>query len=310
MLRKSIPCIALALAGVAAAQQSHLSGPNSGRIFDPVTRSIRWIVGVPGAAYLGSAAESDLDAGSVSPDGRFTLASRNGEISLIRAEGVADLGSAGKIEEFAWSADGKSAAIRGASVRLYRNLDSETRMIELAAPASGIRAIAVEPGADAVLAIAGDGLYRLTAAGARLVATVEEPSALAVAMGTAYVASRSRNEILRVANYRDSADISLITSSIDDPAALATSADGEILLIAARAGRSISILRSATGEVTGKVDLDFEPTRIAPAGDGLFQLNSRSSAEEPVYVFDPRQRSVFFIPTQDLTAQAANSVED
>ena len=77
MLRKTTLCL-FTLTSVAvllpAEDSTRLTGPTSGLLFDAPSRAIRVVMGVPGAAYLGAALASDLDNGSVSPNGRLAVA--------------------------------------------------------------------------------------------------------------------------------------------------------------------------------------------------------------------------------------------
>src|SRR5689334_3973659 len=69
--------------GVATFAQTISGGPITGAIFDTPTRSIRSIMGLPGAAYLGAAAASTWDLAMPSPDGKRAVALRGAELSLI-----------------------------------------------------------------------------------------------------------------------------------------------------------------------------------------------------------------------------------
>jgi hypothetical protein len=69
-------------------------------------------------------------------------------------------------------------------------------------------------------------------------------------------------------------------------------------------------LNAASGESLGRLELDFEPSRADRLSSGLFLLNSRASAQDPIQVLDSSRRAVFFVPTQDLSSQSPVPVED
>ena len=64
--------LAVFTAGTLAAQ-TRFAGPVSGIVFDAKAKSLRPIMGVPGASYLGNALAADMDLAAVSPDGKFAL---------------------------------------------------------------------------------------------------------------------------------------------------------------------------------------------------------------------------------------------
>src|SRR5579885_1735285 len=66
-----------------ADDRTSVSGPVSAFLFDSQTRSIRPMIGFPGASYMGDAVTTDVDAASVSPDGSAALAVRQGRIFRI-----------------------------------------------------------------------------------------------------------------------------------------------------------------------------------------------------------------------------------
>src|SRR5712692_1991606 len=124
--------VALLFALAALGQDTRLSGPVSGFVFHEPSQSIRPIVGVPGSAYLGTALAQGFDAASVSPLGKFALATLGGKLYLLRgldggqSEPAPIEGSIDAVDRFAWSPDGASAvAYSGDSRRaqILRNLD-------------------------------------------------------------------------------------------------------------------------------------------------------------------------------------------
>src|SRR5262245_21747804 len=108
--------LCLAPMTVLADDSTRVAGPVSGTIFDRNSSSLRPMLGVPGASYLGSGLMGGLDAASVSPDGSFALAVSEGRLQWISglrdlaAVSVAVDGGIDGADRLAWSADGAFAA--------------------------------------------------------------------------------------------------------------------------------------------------------------------------------------------------------
>ena len=62
------------LSSLGFAQRAELGGPISGFVYEKNTRSLRPVLGVLGAAYLGEPVLSGAEAAAVSPNGRIALA--------------------------------------------------------------------------------------------------------------------------------------------------------------------------------------------------------------------------------------------
>ena len=298
MFPTKISIATLALAGVLGAQDFAVSGPVSGAVFDEQAKAVRQIAGVPGAAYLrGSLAVADQ--GSVSPDGRFAVLAADGELTLLDliSGRVSKLGAAKGLDAIAWGADSKSVAVEAGRVALWTGLDAQPEAAPLAAFEGDATALAVS--GRSVAAAAKGGVWLLTADGSRLIAPVEDPSALAIAGGTLYVADSARKEILAVRNFDGSAEISLIaneTAGIDSPAALAVESG---LLYEADASRKVLVLNLATGEVVRQLDLDFEPGRLEAFARGMYRMDSRRAAGQPVQILKAgAEPAVYFVPAE------------
>ena len=259
-------------------QLARLSGPESGFVFDEHTRSIRVIVGVPGAAYLGRAVVSDLDAGSVSPDGRLAVVVIGTQVALLRLgsekAAASALGEApGAVSRIVWSDDSSVVALAGFAAFRVGGTGVADRL--RAAPADA-------------LAVNRNGTLL----------TMDNAVAAAVHGTEFYVAVEK--QVLRVRNFEESPEMSHV-ASVEDPAALAVSADGRTLWVADRASRSVLSIRTDTLAPMGAVAMDFEPARMEVVSGRLFRLDARTTGQGPVQLLDPARGMVFFVPTQDLS---------
>ncbi|MBM3739488.1 MAG: hypothetical protein FJW39_27285 [Acidobacteria bacterium] len=302
MYPRKLMIAAVVAAGVLGAQE--LSGPVSGLVFDEQAKAVRVIAGVPGAAYLGSSL-AEGDEGSISPDGNFAVVRQGAELMLLKSGGGAvRLGAAeGVTGEVAWSADSHSVAVESRSIRLWINLDTQPEQSPLARFEGDAISLAVS--GRGVAAGAKGGVFVLNSEGSRLIVPADEPEGLAISGGTLYVADLARKEVLAVRNFASAPEIALIANEAAGVGApVAVAADNGSLLIA-DAGRKLVAMSLSTGETQYSLELDFVPARLDRFARGLYRLNVRDSATDPVQILQlGSEPAVFFVPA------AAASRED
>jgi hypothetical protein len=297
---KSLRNLAASALLLSAVLRGQISGPTSGVLYDAEAKALRTFMGVPGAGYLGGAIAENLDAASVSPDGRRAIAVRDGRLVLLSLTGAAavDLGDwEGSLHAAAWSPESDAAALAGAAAVLVRELNGSPEVSPLASPGD-IAALATGSHGDAVFAAAAGGIYRLSGE-ATLVAALEGASALALDSdgGVLYAASAGRKEIVAIRGLDSSAAVSLLlneTAGLDNIAGLGLSPDGATLYIADAGARRLSGVRASSGEPVLTLDLSVVPTRLDRAAS-LFVMNDRTAAES-LEIFDPARQAVFFVP--------------
>lgn len=233
-------CVVLTLAGSAlsVSGQNTFSGPASGYVFDNVEHSVRAVLGLPGAAYLGSASQPGWDSVSVAPNGRWALGvtglSLNWIPDLSQPASFAPIPQAsGPILRIVWSSDSTTAAIWSpATGHLQRitGLDS--------APAVH----------DPIDLTAVSGLlsgWSLSADGRYVALSSSAPGASSVYLSD-----------------QDSAPVPI--ALVADPGAVAFSADGASLFVFGAAAQQIVQLDLPSGAVEGS----FDASPFAAAGEG------------------------------------------
>jgi hypothetical protein len=280
--------MALTVGAVLCAGEIRLSGPVSGIVFDEPSRSLRWIVGVPGAAFLGPVLEGDLDAAAVSPNGRTALAIRGDRLFRARLGGKPPAwelldAEAERVRHLVWSTDSSMALVAGASLSLWRHLDGEPDRRSLAgSDVADWSAFAIESNGNAVLAARPGGVYRLLEGDAIRIASMESPVALVLSAGgdVLFAADRSSRRVLAIRIGRDSAEVRTLAGGADEPVAMAM--DGAHLLIATTGG--IVALDPERGEAAWQRELAFEPTRLLRLASGVFALTNRTTSSEPLQV--------------------------
>ncbi len=296
----------LLAAAAFAADISRLEGPVSGFVFDREQRAVRPVVGVLGAAYLGDALAEGLDFASVSPDGKVAVAIKDGRLyaarGLDRGEvSLAAIDSAiSSIDRAAWS--GSSAAIYSASgqrVEIWRGLGDTSEQVTAADLPDSCRVVALAAGNGAAAVASEDGaVYVIRDGSSRLAARVTRPGGIAISGNDLFVTDRDRNEVLRIANYTEASDAVLFANEargVTDPVAVAV-ARGRVF-VASGSGRNIIIYDAASGAQTGRLDVDFEPSRVDALYGSLFVLNAGGS--EPLQVLDAGESpAVYFVPAR------------
>jgi hypothetical protein len=286
---------------IPATQAQDIQGVYSGLVYDSQARAIRPIVGVPGASYLGPEFASNLDLAGVSPDGRFALAIRQGNLFLLSlADGGQRLLHEGLSSDLmVWNSTSTAAAVSSEDgITLWSNLNGEPARAALG-KVGAVNAIAVNAEGTAVAAGASDGVYYLHGQSARLIASGLDAVAVAFAGGRLYAADRASNRVLALANLDESAAVTLVAGEsmgIDGPVGLG---EQNGMLVVASGGSKNLLWISSSGEVTRSIALDFSPDTLAavPGAPSLYFLKSRSDALDSIQILDSRQEpAVFFVP--------------
>jgi len=298
----------LCLLPAALAQDgTQIGGPVSGTVLDHGSGSLRPMLGVPGAAYLGAGLVAGVDAAAISPDGEVALAVSQGKLQWI--SGLRELAPAGVpvdgaidgADRLAWSPDGSFAAA-------YSSRSGQAQVLRIASrvPAAGppidialpVTALAVSASGDLVAGAEG-GVYLIAAGAApRLLAAAARPASLAVRGSTLYVADSAAGSILRVDNFATAAAASVFTDGVPSPVGVALSSDGKRLLAASRDGKFVGVWDLASGSSGGHVELDCVPTELrAFGGRDIWLLNPDSVGTDPLYVATGGdQPAAWFVP--------------
>jgi len=309
MIAKKLFLIICAVPTLGMADDSAaVSGPVSGFVFDQSARMIRPVLGVPGAAYLGSALLSDVDAASVAPDGSAALAVQKGR--LVAAPGIKTLapqwtaveGAISDADLFAWSQD--AAAIyssKTGQAQIVRNLlksPAPSAVLDLSVLSGRVAALALE--GDALLAGvegADGGVYLLRSGKEpKLLAAAPGPVALAIAGRDLYFADRDGGRIWRIANFGDEPVPAVFAGGIDSPVGLYIAAGR--LFVAGAGSNQLRLYDLASGADSGSLDLEFTPTTLDPLGARSLLLMARGvPGEQPYFVLDASQQpAVYFVP--------------
>jgi hypothetical protein len=293
-----------------AQDRTAVSGPVSGFVFDQTARTLRPVVGVPGAAYLGPAALEGLEAAAVSPDGSAALAVREGRLYLItglnavQAAAAVD-GSIQGADRIVWAADGGSAAVYSSvsgRAQVLRNLPKSPE-------AGSAIDLSVLPGAVTALAVAGDAVLAGVAAAdaggiyltapdspARLLAAAARPSGIAVSGDGLYFVDQERGQVWEVRRFATDATPLLFADALASPVGLQLS--GNRLFVANAGDSTLEVFDVAARASAGRLQLDAAPAMLEAFGSrSVWLLNASAGEQDPLYILSGGENpAVYFVP--------------
>jgi len=317
MLRALIFAAALSSIGSLPGQQSSISGPVEGFIFDAPTRSIRAVIGSLGSASLGPAVVSLLDFASIAPGQNYAIGVHRGQPLLVTGLGsaqasVASLPGASPIPEgVAWSRDGSVAVLysrTGGWIQTFTGFPagvSGSAPLSVATLGGALSAVAADAhGQTVAIGVTGDhaGVYGLTAGEGSFSALLQisQPAALAFSedSGTLYAVDGSTNQMWEI-NLTSSASLAwpVITDNVVAIQAAVDATNQKVLYVADVSSRSLLIYDRATRQLATSLPLSFDPTVLEPLGASDFVLRSRVTTSDPLWSFTNRgQPNVYFVP--------------
>lgn len=308
---------ALAISGWAQ-PSAGVAGPVTGFIFDTQLGAVRPMLGIPGAAYLGNAVATGLDAASVAPDGSAALAvEQAGKLMLysgLRSATPVVLAVSGAIaspDQFAWAANRSAAAVyssRTSQGQILTGLGQSPAAaapIDLSSLPGQVTALAFD-GQRLIVAVASaeaGGIYLVNASsGIQRIASAVSPSAIALAGSSLFFSDSQSQQIFQVYNYAGTpgAVVFANDSGISSPAGLQVSADGQRLFVANAGNRKLAVYDISSRSPVETLDLNFTPTRLDRFGDSsVFLLNA--SGQGPLYVVRDggpgKAAAVYFVPS-------------
>jgi hypothetical protein len=287
-----IPCAwALALQVVlsCSAQEVRFGGPFAGLVFDPPSRALRPVFGLPGAARLHSPVLTEVDWASVAPDGKTAIIQQRDGIRLLAFTTLQEpvevsLHGAAPINTpllSAWAADSSAVVLfsAGSCALQWIHIDRQDATADPIVPITGIEGTvtalaAHRPSGLIVLAVAQQGIYRITPATPApfFLLPTTDPSAITLAPdgGTLWVADRTQAQLLQLSLNADNQPAAVTLSAdpdkLADVSALALSSDQKSLYITTRLSKLLHRLDRSTTQLTEGLALDAPATMLLPFG--------------------------------------------
>ena len=310
-----------ALALTCFAQGFQLGGPVTGLVFDLPSKSLRQVIGMPGAAHISPAILSNVDWASVAPNGRMAIIVRKGEARLVSAtdigqdsDGVPIGGLLDAPQLSCWARDSSTVVLYSAVARSVQwvrlggvALPDSSAVTTLTGVEGDVIALATDAASKtAVVAVAGTGIYRVNPGSATQILALADASAIVMsATGeTLWVADRSNGQIIEVSNPGSSPESRVLlvdSEKFSDLSALGLSSDGNRLYIASRSTQTLYWLDPATSLLSDGIRLDVPATLFSPLGrPSLFLLGARDRIGDPFYLLDEQSGpGLFFVPAGD-----------
>lgn len=293
-----------------SAQQ--VGSPQPGLAFDPITRSLRPIRGVPGAASLGPPLVENINAASISPAGTDALVVTGTELFAIHSRNTETTWKSiatdwHNLDAAAWNSTSNVAALYSAAANRIVTVaiggnEPAFREIALESITGRITALAVSSGpSPAILAaVDGAGVYSLSSDRApMLISPFGHPTAICLDRDErdVLVADSSAQSIVRVSDFQ--------TSGVQTPIAILSGqsvvtglavASTRRLFVSDGAVNSVQVYDLSTGSLLTNMDVENSPSFIQPLSGDIFLLGTRQNANQPFYLLDGRRSAVFFLP--------------
>jgi DNA-binding beta-propeller fold protein YncE len=310
-IRKALLLSALLVIPALAAS---IEGPRLGFVFDPAAKSIRSILGVPGAATMGPALETSLDLRkiAVSPAQDYVLATEgehNQVVVLLTSHSTlvpapvrgADRGP----DQLAISAAGTAAALYykdGSHILLVTGLPGAPgisgRLYISAAPS----ALAVSDDGQTLLAGVANAVYWVTPSGeVPILKGLQKVVSIALGSGhTALVADHAGSQIYRLRNVTGAVESEIVAGpkqGVVAPVAVALSRDGKRAFVANGKSGVVAAFDLQTKVEVSHLACQCTPTGlIRLAGEDVFRLTEPSN--RPMWVLESRenQSRILFVP--------------
>ncbi len=302
--------IAAALACSAHGQTGNWLRPTSGGIYDPPTRSIRFINGYPGAAVLAPSAVHGLRWAVLSPDSLRAVA-MDEQDRILWVE-LSDSPESFELPVpvdavVRWSPDSERLFAYDATRREFTSY----ARVSSGLIAQGLPEYTLDQSAgrlsdfviqgDRLLAITGQGLFLVERQGATIPLCGEAYRFLPDGLGGLWAVAGEGGLIARLALRPD---LKLVISPLlIDPTKLSTVQAIALvpgtttLLISDRSSRKLYAADTTTGRIETELETGLDESVLIPVSRQRWLLKSRLRPGEPAWIVDvSRGLQVFFVP--------------
>ena len=305
----------LSLLALPANSQPVFNGPVAGFIYQHDSQTVRPLVGIPGAMYIGSPVLSQVDSASVAADGKWAFVVKSGTgafvQSLAASAPVATTpdGLIQGVDRVSWNRDGSFAL-------LYSSSNSQLQRVHLTgaglsadppidlSPWGQPSALAIDPtGQQMAFGIAGSGLYLFNPGQSpALLSPMAQPVAIAFdATGSRlYAVDMDQQQIVE---FDSGSGPVLFTSlaqpggSVLNPVGIAVSAGNTYLMLADAATSSVLVYDTSSQNLVNTIALFFSPSRLDALSSGPTFLLNGDNSKEWLLVLDAKQTpGVYFVP--------------
>jgi hypothetical protein len=314
------------------AQQTSLSGPVEAFTYDAPTRSLRAVIGFPGAASFGPVLLDSLDFASVAPGqnygvilegGRWLLASGLGS-KTVSTRAIA--GVTRYPEGMVWSGNGSLAILYSRAGGWFQTVAGFPSapvagvLVDVTSLGGPFSAIAVDAqGKQIVVAVSGDkgALYQADGQSFVPLASMTNPVSLSFSSdGQTLYALDAATLQVTAASLAGNGFQTLALPGIINPIAIQAaqgsqngSTSRQLLYVAGGSDRILRIIDVASQQILSDVPLNLKPTGLAVFGNGSFVLASRAQAANPLWLFSSApQPGAYFVPAVQLRRPDHNAI--
>jgi DNA-binding beta-propeller fold protein YncE len=321
-------------AAPANAQPASFQGPIVGFVFSGASKTVRPLLGIPGATHAAPPILSRVDSASIAPGGKWAFITRAGHAGFVSglsdmAPAESSIGGAGvlidAVDRVVWSRDGSFALLYSSSrsrlqrVQLSGNQPLADGPIDLS-PWGIATTLAIDPAGQQIAAgFAASGLYLFTALSTTgvttgvttgqspaLLSSMAQPAA-ATFDGTGKFLFAIDKDTQRIVQFQIGSGLSEFASLVQtevqtdgpalDPAGLAVSGDGRYLLLADSATRSVFVYEIDSRTLANTIPLNFAPSRFEALSAGPVFLLNGNRGKEWLLILDASQVPVvYFVP--------------
>jgi hypothetical protein len=309
------------LAASANAQPGGFHTPTTGFVYSQGSRSVRPLVGIPGAAYPGPAVLNDVSGAWIAPGGKWAFVTRADHPAFVRGlmdpvpsesapEGLID-----GVDRVVWNRDGSFAVLYSSSgVRLQRvhladDQISAEAPVDLSSWGSPVT-LAIDPaGRRIAFGITGSGVFAIEGdQGPVLVVSMDRPAAMTFSdSGRLYAVDAGMRRIVQFGMDLSPSDFASVEAADGvefDPVGLAVSGSDKYLMVADRGTQSLRVFEIATQMPAGAIGLDFAPVAVERLSTGATFTLNRPRAAEWLLVLDATDMPrVYFVPGGEEKAQ-------
>lgn len=302
------------------AQQPTLTGPIEALTFDAPTRSVRAVIGFPGAASFGPALLDNVDFASVAPQQSYGIVLQSGKwlsVSGLGSKTVSKTAIAGVTADpdgIVWSANGTVAILYSLTggwfqtVAGYPGAPATGALVDLSSLGGAFSALAVDaPGKQIAVAVSGQNgaVYQAANGQFTLLASMTKPVSLSFSNdGQTLYALDAATLQVTAASLSGHGFQTLALSGLTNPIAIQAFEDTQgrqLLYVADASARILRILEVSSQQIVTDLPLSFQPTTIGAFGNSSFVLASRSQSTNPLWLLaSTPQPAAYFIPAVQL----------
>jgi hypothetical protein len=288
--------------------------------FDAPTRSLRAVIGFPGASSFGPALLDNLDFASVAPLQNYGIAFEGGKCLVV--SGLASktiskeviAGVTAHPDGIAWSGNGSVAVIYSFAGSWFQTITgfpsapAAGAVVDVSTLGGEFSALAVDaPGQQISLAMSGENgaVYQAADGQFTRLASMAKPVSLAFSSDgqTLYALDAAAIQVTAVLlGGRGFQTLEL--PGLANPVAIQSAQDSQnrpLLYVAGGADRILRILDVSSRQIVTDVPLSFRPSGLDPFGNGSFVLASRSQPANPLWLFsNTPQPGAYFVPAIQL----------